>query len=114
MIEIHLLEQLAAFADYGTLSEAAERLHTSQPARQLRKDELITDKPLKGYTEDSTHLSIICSVSSFLVTKNLKQEYIDKFCKPCFMGFLRSGVITPRGCRNPFLCLRELIEALGF
>ena len=31
MIEIRLLEQLAAFAEYGTLSEAAERLHTSQP-----------------------------------------------------------------------------------
>lgn len=39
MIEIHLLEQLAAFADYGTLSEAAERLHTSQPAltRSMKK-----------------------------------------------------------------------------
>lgn len=32
MIEIHLLEQLAAFAETGTLSAAAERLHTSQPA----------------------------------------------------------------------------------
>lgn len=39
MIEIHLLEQLAAFADYGTLSEAAERLRTSQPAltRSMKK-----------------------------------------------------------------------------
>ena len=39
MIEIHLLEQLAAFADSGTLSEAAERLHTSQPAltRSMKK-----------------------------------------------------------------------------
>ena len=32
MIEIHLLEQLAAFAETGTLSAAAEKLHTSQPA----------------------------------------------------------------------------------
>lgn len=32
MIEIHLLEQLVAFAKYGTLSKAAEELHTSQPA----------------------------------------------------------------------------------
>ncbi len=39
MIEIHLLEQLAAFAEYGTLLEAAERLHTSQPAltRSMKK-----------------------------------------------------------------------------
>ena len=32
MIEIHLFEQLAAFADCGTLSAAAEQLHISQPA----------------------------------------------------------------------------------
>lgn len=32
MIEIHLFEQLTVFADCGTLSAAAERLHISQPA----------------------------------------------------------------------------------
>ncbi len=32
MIEIHLFEQLVAFADCGTLSAAAEKLHISQPA----------------------------------------------------------------------------------
>ena len=32
MIDIHVLQQLVAFADYGTLSAAAEKLHTSQPA----------------------------------------------------------------------------------
>ncbi|QTE71604.1 LysR family transcriptional regulator [Clostridiales bacterium FE2011] len=32
MIEIHVLQQLVAFADCGTLSAAAEKLHTSQPA----------------------------------------------------------------------------------
>ena len=39
MIEIHLLEQLAAFAKLGTLSAAAEHLHTSQPAltRSMKK-----------------------------------------------------------------------------
>ena len=39
MIEIHLLEQLEAFAKYGTLSAAAEHLHTSQPAltRSMKK-----------------------------------------------------------------------------
>lgn len=30
MTEIHLLEQLAAFADCGTLSAAAEKLHECQ------------------------------------------------------------------------------------
>ena len=39
MIAIHLLEQFYAFAEYGTLSEAAEKLHTSQPAltRSMKK-----------------------------------------------------------------------------
>ncbi len=32
MIALSLLEQLTAFAEYGTLSSAAEHLHTSQPA----------------------------------------------------------------------------------
>ena len=39
MIEIYLLEQLAAFARNGTLSRAAEELHISQPAmsRSMKK-----------------------------------------------------------------------------
>lgn len=39
MIEIYLLEQLAAFAKYGTLSRAAAELHISQPAlsRSMKK-----------------------------------------------------------------------------
>lgn len=39
MIETHLLAQLAAFAECGTLSAAAEKLHTSQPAltRSMKK-----------------------------------------------------------------------------
>jgi len=32
MIEIHLLEALAAFYQFGTLSAAAMHLHISQPA----------------------------------------------------------------------------------
>ncbi|MBQ6468316.1 MAG: LysR family transcriptional regulator [Clostridia bacterium] len=41
MIEIYLLEQLCAFAEYGTLSKAAESLHISQPAlsRSMKKIE---------------------------------------------------------------------------
>ena len=39
MIEISLLEQLAGFAAYGTLSETAHQLHTSQPSltRSMKK-----------------------------------------------------------------------------
>lgn len=41
MIEIYLLEQLAAFSRYGTLSAASEELHISQPAltRSMKKIE---------------------------------------------------------------------------
>lgn len=41
MIEIYLLEQLAAFAKNGTLSDAAKQLHISQPAlsRSMKKIE---------------------------------------------------------------------------
>ncbi|MBR1643620.1 MAG: LysR family transcriptional regulator, partial [Butyrivibrio sp.] len=39
MIDIHLLEQFHAFYECGTLSAAAEHLHTSQPAltRAMKK-----------------------------------------------------------------------------
>ncbi len=39
MIELHELRQFVTFADAGTLSEAAEILHLSQPAlsRNMKK-----------------------------------------------------------------------------
>lgn len=39
MVETFLLEQLIAFAKYGTLSKAAEELHITQPAlsRSMKK-----------------------------------------------------------------------------
>ena len=32
MVKLHNLEQLVAFAEYGTLSKASEELHISQPS----------------------------------------------------------------------------------
>ncbi len=48
MLEIYLLRQLASFKEYGTLSEAAERLYLSQPAlsRNMRKLEEEISVPL--------------------------------------------------------------------
>ena len=48
MFELYLLRQLAAFKEYGTLSEAAERLYLSQPAlsRNMRKLEEEIGVPL--------------------------------------------------------------------
>ena len=48
MIELYLLEQIDAFARFGTLSEAARTLHISQPAltRSMRKVEELMGIPL--------------------------------------------------------------------
>ena len=48
MIELYLLEQIDAFARFGTLSEAARTLHISQPAltRSMRKVEALMGIPL--------------------------------------------------------------------
>ena len=48
MFEIYQLEQLLAFAEYGTLSGAAERLHLSQPAlsRSMQRLEAELQVPL--------------------------------------------------------------------
>lgn len=48
MIELTLLKQFLAFAEYGTLSAASEQLHISQPAltHSMQKLEELTEVPL--------------------------------------------------------------------
>ena len=48
MIEIYLLEQLVALAEYGTLSEATEHIHLTQPTltRSMQKLETQIGVPL--------------------------------------------------------------------
>ncbi len=59
MIEIYLLEALAAFHQYGTLSSAAEHLHISQPAlsRSMKKLEEILNVSLFTRTKNSIALN---------------------------------------------------------
>ena len=59
MIEIYLLEALASFYKYGTLSSAAEHLHISQPAlsRSMKKLEDILDVSLFTRTKNSIALN---------------------------------------------------------
>lgn len=54
MIELYQLEQLAAFAQYGTLSRAAEELHMSQPTltRSMQKLESEFGVPLFHRTKN--------------------------------------------------------------
>ncbi|MGN1381720.1 MAG: LysR family transcriptional regulator [Eubacterium sp.] len=59
MIEIHLLEQLDAFARLGTLSAASEELHISQPAltRSMQKLEQELDVSLFNREKNRIHLN---------------------------------------------------------
>ncbi|MCM1155375.1 MAG: LysR family transcriptional regulator [Roseburia sp.] len=55
MIEILQLEHLVAFAEYGTLSKAAEELHISQPTltRSMKKIEEEFRAPLFDHKKTS-------------------------------------------------------------
>lgn len=59
MIELSQLEQLAAFAEYGTLSKAAEKLHMSQPTltRAMQKLESAFGVPLFLRTKNRLELN---------------------------------------------------------
>ena len=58
MIEIHLLEQLAAFAEYGTLSAAAYKLHTSQPALTRSMKKLEDELGVSLFMRKKNHLEL--------------------------------------------------------
>lgn len=58
MIEIHLLEQLAAFAKYGTLSAAADQLHTSQPALSRAMKKLEDELGVSLFLRKKNHLEL--------------------------------------------------------
>ena len=58
MVEIRLLEQLAAFAEYGTLSEAAERLHTSQPTLTRSMKQLEDELGVTLFVRSKNHLTL--------------------------------------------------------
>ena len=59
MLETYMIQQLATFAEEGTLSAVAERLHISQPAisRSMAKMEKIIGVPLFERTKNSIRLN---------------------------------------------------------
>ena len=59
MFELNQLEQLLAFAEYGTLSAAAEHLHLSQPAlsRSMRRLEMDLSVPLFDHAKNKIALN---------------------------------------------------------
>lgn len=58
MIEIHLFEQLAAFASCGTLSAAAEELHISQPALSRSMQRLEEELGVKLFDRQKSRLTL--------------------------------------------------------
>ena len=58
MIDIYLLQQLVAFADFGTLSAASEKLHTSQPAMTRSMKKLEDELGISLFIRRKNHLSL--------------------------------------------------------
>ena len=76
MIEIYLLEQLKAFQQYGTLSEAANALHISQPAlsRSMQKLEDILDVKLFERTKNRIYLNETGKLAADFAVRVLQYE----------------------------------------
>lgn len=81
MPEIYQLRQLAAFAQYGTLSEAAEKLYLSQPAlsRNMRKLEEDFGVPLFIRSKNKLELNENGKLAAELSVKALSE--IDNIAK---------------------------------
>ncbi len=81
MLELYLLRQLAAFKEYGTLSEAAERLYLSQPAlsRNMRKLEDEIGVPLFVRSRNKLELNENGRLTAALAEKALSE--IDSIAK---------------------------------
>ena len=58
MIEIRLLEQLAAFAEHGTLSAASEILHISQPTLTRSMKQLEDELGVTLFVRSKNHLAL--------------------------------------------------------
>lgn len=75
MLELYQLRQLAAFAEYGTLSEAAEKLFLSQPAlsRNMRKLEEDIGVPLFVRSRNKLELNENGKLTAELAIKALAE-----------------------------------------
>lgn len=86
MIEIHLFEQLVAFASCGTLSSAAEQLHISQPALSRSMQRLEEELGVKLFDRQKSRLSLnengelaVRYARSLLMQENFMIEQIREF-----------------------------------
>ena len=61
MTDLALLTQLVAYADHGTLSAAAEQLHTPQPALTRAMKRLEDELNLPLFTRSKNHIALLCT-----------------------------------------------------
>ena len=86
MIEIHLFEQLAAFASCGTLSAAAEQLHISQPALSRSMQRLERELGVKLFDRQKSRLTLnengklaVRYARNLILQENSMIEHIREF-----------------------------------
>ncbi|MBR1811401.1 MAG: LysR family transcriptional regulator [Clostridia bacterium] len=101
MIEIYLLEQLAAFAEFGTLSAAAEHLHITQPAlsRSMQKLEDALGVQLFERGKNKISLNDTGRLAADYAQRILQDENdmirrvkaFDRSCRTLFVGACAPG-----------------------
>lgn len=76
MIDLHILEELVAFHDTGTLSAAAEQVHSSQPAltRNMKKLEDDLGVPLFIRSKNRMQLNETGKIAAEYAARVLKEE----------------------------------------
>lgn len=78
MIELSLLEQFLAFADTGTLSQAARQLHTSQPALTRSMQKLEQELGVQLFQRSKNHLQLTSTGQhAVLFARRVIQEDLD-------------------------------------
>lgn len=75
MLSYEEMEYVSAFAEYGTLTEVAEKYHISQPTitRTMKKAEEVFDVPLFDRTRNSIHLNQNGRIAAQEITILLRQ-----------------------------------------
>lgn len=105
MLELALLEQLVAFANYGTLSAAAEQLHLSQSAlsRSMQKLEELLEVSLFDRQKNKIALNENGRIAAEYAQRLLAQEQ-DMIAK--IRAFDRSQRTISFGCCAPIPQIR--------
>lgn len=111
MIEIYLLEQLVALAEYGTLSEAAEHIHLTQPTltRSMQKLETQIGVPLFERENKKIKLNDIGNVVADYARKIIS---LENEMQQSAVSLERAKHIMSIGCIAP-VPIKEFVPILA-